>query len=111
MMKSARVTLTVVAAIGCARAQQAANPCGPASFNENACRTAVQHRGYCAGGDWVAQQYQPYPYYYDLYRTYSAAGGTVTATVPETCRRTGGHGIFYSGFGAHGHATHGSHGG
>jgi len=105
MPKSARVTLTVVAAVGCAAAQQAVNPCEPASFNEKACRAAVSHRGYCSGGAWVAQQYQQYPYYYDLYRAYAGAGGPVTPAPVEKCRG-GGHGWF-GGFGAHGAAHSG----
>jgi hypothetical protein len=49
MKKSARVTLTVVAAVGCAaRAQQAPNPCEPANFNEKACQVAVKGHVYAA---------------------------------------------------------------
>ena len=109
MTRSARVTLTVLAAVGCAHAQQATNPCGPSTFNENACRSAVQHQGYCSNGGWVAQTYQQYPYYYDLYRAYGAAGGTVTAAIPESCRR--GHSGSHGGFGAIGAAVHGGRGG
>ena len=104
MTKSARVTLTVVAAVGCARAQQALNPCGPATFNEKACQAAVKGKGYCGGGAFVPQQYQQYPYYYDLYRAYASAGGAVTPAPVEKCR-SGGHGWF-GGFGAHGRAAH-----
>jgi hypothetical protein len=108
MTKSARVTLTVVAAVGCSRGalwgQQAANPCGPADFNQKACYAAVKHHGFCSGGAWVTQQYQQYPYYYDLYRTYAAGGGPVTPAAVERCGR-GGHAV-YGGFGAHG-AAHG----
>ncbi len=102
MTRSARVTLTVVAAVSCARAQQAPNPCGPASFNQKACQTAVKRNGYCSGGAWVTQQYQQYPYYYDLYRAYAGAGGAVSPAAAERCGR-GGHGWF-GGFGAHGRA-------
>lgn len=109
MTRSARVTLTVVAAVGCARAQQAANPCSPSSFNENACRAAVHASGFCSGGQWVAQQYQPYPYYYDLYRAYGNAGGTVTAVLPERCRRGGG-AVAHGGFGKTGAAAGGKSG-
>jgi hypothetical protein len=108
MTKSARVTLTVVAAVGCAArgglwAQQPPNPCGPANFNQKACQAAVKNQGYCSSGAWVAQQYQPYPYYYDLYRAYASAGGTVTAAARENCRR----GVRHGGFGATGAAVHG----
>lgn len=106
MRKSARVTLTIVAAVGCAQAQQAApNPCGPANFNQKACRSAVKSQGYCSGGAWVAQQYQPYPYYYDLYRAYGAAGGTVTAAAPQRCGRSNRR-YAWGGFGATGAAAH-----
>ena len=90
MKKSARVTLTVVAAVGCAaRAQQAPNPCEPANFNEKACQVAVKGHGYCSGGAWVPQHYQKYPYYYRFSQAYAAAGGIVTSAPVETCRRAG----------------------
>jgi hypothetical protein len=99
MKKSARVTLTVLAGIGCAaHAQQASNPCTPGSFNSAACQTAVKLHGYCDGGAWVRQQFQKYPYYYGLYRTYSSAGGVVNPTPISTCRA--------GGFGVHGAAAH-----
>jgi hypothetical protein len=111
MIKSARVTLTVVAAVGCAArgalAQAAQNPCGPANFNEKACYAAVKSHGYCSGGTWVAQQYQQYPYYYDLYRVYASAGGMVIPAAVERCGR-GGHAV-YGGFGSHG-VAHGAAG-
>jgi hypothetical protein len=95
MKKSTRVTLTVLAGVGCAAAQQAADPCGPGTFNPAACHAAVKAHGYCEGNVWVPQQYQQYPYYYDLYRTYSAAGGTVMPAPTGACRAGGfgGHGI------------------
>ncbi|HYW47077.1 MAG TPA: hypothetical protein VE959_29695 [Bryobacteraceae bacterium] len=111
MKKSARVTLTVVAAVGwAARAQQAPNPCEPANFNGKACQAAVKNHGYCSGGAWVPQQYQKYPYYYGLYQAYASAAGVVTAAPVEACRRPsrlfGRHG----GFGAIGAAVHGHSG-
>jgi hypothetical protein len=111
MKKSARVTLTVVAAVGwAARAQQAPNPCEPANFNEKACQGAVKSHGYCSDGAWVPQTYQKYPYYYDIYQAYTAAGGIVTAAPVETCRRAGHASWGHGGFGAIGAAIHG-HGG
>jgi hypothetical protein len=100
MKKSAQVTLTVLAAVGAARAQQAANPCGPSSFNPAACQAAVKFHGYCDGATWVPQQYQKYPYYYGLYRAYASAGGIVDAPLPSSCRFP----IRHGGFGAHGAA-------
>ena len=100
MKKSARVTLTVLAAVGGAYAQQPPNPCGPNSFNPAACQAAVRFHGYCDGATWVPQQYQKYPYYYGLYQAYASAGGIVDAPLPSSCRvpRRG-------GFGAHGVAA------
>ena len=102
MMKSARVTLTVLAGVGCAaHAQQASNPCAPSSFNPAACQTAVKLHGFCDGGAWVPQKFQQYPYYYALYATYAAAGGPVDAPLPSSCRVP-----HRGGFGAHGVAAY-----
>jgi hypothetical protein len=103
MKKSARVTLTVVAAVGCARAQQVPNPCEPATFNGKACQAAVKNRGYCSGGAWISQQFQKYPVYYGLYQSYMSTGGVVTAAPVETCQRPG---HLFGGFGAIGAAAH-----
>ena len=51
MMKSARVTLTVLAGIGsAAHAQLAPNPCAPGTFNPAGCQAAVRSHGYCDNG-------------------------------------------------------------
>jgi hypothetical protein len=106
MTKSARVTLTVVAAVGCAaRAQQAPNPCGPANFNQKACQAAVKSQGYCSAGAFVPQQYQKYPYYYGLYQAYASAGGRVAAAPVERCGRSGRGGFGATGAAAHSHAA------
>jgi hypothetical protein len=91
--KSARVVLTVAAAMSMSvRGQQpvdlqAADPCASATFNGNACQVAVRHQGYCEGSTWVNMTYQQrYPYYYDSYQTYLAAGGVATAAVVGNCR-------------------------
>jgi hypothetical protein len=105
MMKSARVTLTVLAGVAGAAHAQSANPCTPGTFNGGACKIAVKAHGYCDGGTWTPQQYQSYPYYYDLYKTYSTAGGVTAAAIPSACRNTA-----RGGFGTHGIAAH-SHGG
>jgi hypothetical protein len=106
MKKSARVTLTVVAAVGCAaRAQQAPNPCLPANFNQNACQSALKSHGYCSGSAWVPQQYRKYPYYYGIYQAYTSAGGVATPAAVETCRRPGF--LHRGGFGATGAAVPG----
>jgi hypothetical protein len=86
MRKPARISLQLAAALGMAasaRAQQSADPCVQANFNEAACRAAVKQHGYCAQGSWKVERYHDkYPYYYDLYQTYLAQGGTVTPAVP-----------------------------
>ena len=106
MKKSAQVTLTVLAAMGYARAQQSANPCAPGSFNPQACRSAVKAHGYCDGATWTPQDYQRYPYYYDLYRVYSSAGGASapvpagSCQVPRVRNGFGSHGFFFSRVGS-----------
>ena len=73
--------MTVVAAVGlasCGRSRR--DPCDQASFNEMACQDAVRSGGYYYGGSWYPMMYQnPYPYYYDHYRTYVSSGGRVVA--------------------------------
>src|ERR1017187_5821790 len=77
MKKSAKVTLTVVAAMGlasCGRSRP--DPCDQTSFNEMACQDAVRSGGYYYGGSWYPMMYSyPYPYYYDHYRTHVSNGG------------------------------------
>lgn len=104
MKKSAQVTLTVLAAVAGARAQQASNPCSPGSFNQKACHIAVRQQGYCDIATWVPQQYQKYPYYYGLYQAYTVGGGVVTAAPASTCRYPK---SVHGGFGAIA-AAHGS---
>jgi hypothetical protein len=100
MMKSARVTLTILAAVGsAAHAQQPVNPCAPSTFNPAACKTAVKLHGFCNGAIWVPQRFQQYPYYYGLYATYASSGGPVDAPLPSSCS------IPRGGFGSHGVAA------
>ena len=62
MKKSSQVTLTIVAAIGLARAQAAADPCDASVFNEHASQEALRQHGYCQNGRWVRLRYSyPYP--------------------------------------------------
>lgn len=99
------MTLTLVVTLGAARAQQIADPCDPSTFNANVCKTAVKRGEYCSQGSPVAMSYQQsYPYYYDLYRNYASQGGTVNASLAETCRR--GSSSVHGGFGSVG-AGHG----
>jgi len=85
--KSATVTLTLVAAMGvAARTVPRPDPCAPGAFNELACQAAVQNQGYCWGGRWVRLEYHyPFPYYYDLYREFLAAGGIAVPAATGAC--------------------------
>ena len=110
MKKSGSVSLTIVMAIGIsARAQQRLDPCAAANFSEDACKAAVQNRGYCWNGRWVKLKYRsPFPYYYDAYQEFVANGGAVDPAVVGTCVAPahwflGGHGgAAHGGFGATG---------
>jgi hypothetical protein len=106
MKKSARVTLTLVATIGCAYSQQPADPCSARSFNPAVCQTAVKRHGYCDGTAWVPRTYQGYPYYYDIYQAYTATGGIVIQAPSAACHVP----LFRGGFGAFAAAHHGERG-
>jgi hypothetical protein len=113
IMKSAHVTLTIVAAMGmAARAQQRQDPCSAFAFSETACKASMQQGGYCSEGAWVGATYhEQYPYYYDVYRTYVSAGGAVTPAQMERCHHFGGGRalVARSGFGATGHGGTSGH--
>jgi hypothetical protein len=109
--RSSQVKLTIVAAVSLAlaKADPQPDPCGAATFDEQACRTAIRQRGYCLGDQWVPLHYSyPYPYYYDQYQVYALLVGPATPFQPGTCvHHTGAHGVFAGaatrgGFGAHG---------
>jgi hypothetical protein len=104
MKKSAKVTLTVVAAVGlasCGRSRR--DPCDQMSFDEMACQDAVRSGGYYYGGSWYPMMYSnPYPYYYDHYRTYVSNGGRVVGAPAGSYARPGGasSGVEHGGFGS-----------
>ena len=107
MKKSASVALGLVTVLAAARAQHVADPCDPAPFNATVCKAAVRGGAYCSRGAQIATSYsQPYPYYYDLYRNYTAQGGLVSASPAQLCL---GH-VVHGGFGATG-SHHGSRAG
>jgi hypothetical protein len=115
MKKSPTVTLTIVTAMGlAAKAQPAADPCTTVTFNAGACKTAIHAGGYCSGGAWLPVTYSnPYPYYYDLYRSHLNGGGSISPAVVEKCHRPlgaliGAHGVSHGGFGATGRGHHGA---
>jgi hypothetical protein len=106
MKRSASVTLTLAVTLGAARAQQYADPCDAATFNAKVCQSVVSRGSYCSQGTPVTIHYQqPYPYYYDRYRSYTAQGGAVNPSRAEPCRH--GAATVHGGFGA----TAASHGG
>jgi hypothetical protein len=84
MRKSAKVTLTIVAALGmagCNRHRQ--DPCDAGTFSEESCQEAVRRGGYYWRGAWVPMVYSnPYPYYYDAYRRRVDGGGVVHVAPP-----------------------------
>jgi hypothetical protein len=115
--KSAKVTLTVVAAVGlasCGRGRR--DPCQAQSFNEMACQDAVRSGGYYWGGSWYPMVYHyPYPYYYDSYHGYVSHGGRVYGAPSGSYSRPSGAsssapssgGTVRGGFGSTG-ASHGA---
>jgi|HubBroStandDraft_1064217.scaffolds.fasta_scaffold145514_2 hypothetical protein len=112
MKRSVSVTLTLVATLGTARAQQGVDPCDAATFNATVCRAAVRGGSYCSNGARTKMRYQQsYPYYYDRYRDYVSQGGVVNASPAQTC--PGGWLGFRGGFGttAAGHAAESKAGG
>jgi hypothetical protein len=109
MKKSAKITLTVVAAVGlasCGRLRR--DPCQSQSFNELACRDAVSAGGYYWGGMWYPMVYHyPYPYYYDNYHSYLSRGGSVYSAPASSYSRPAGaatssSGVERGGFGSTG---------
>jgi hypothetical protein len=88
MKKSSKVSLTVVAAIGIAHAQEPADPCEASTFNERACQEAIRQHGYCWNGSWVRLRYSyPYPYYYDRYQVYALLVGPAAPAIVDSCRQ------------------------
>jgi len=79
MKKSARVTLTVVAAMGMAACNRDPDPCRAQTYNDQACQDAVRNHGFYWHGTWHPMDYgSGYPYYYNSYRNYTLGGGSVT---------------------------------
>ncbi len=110
MRRSASVTLTLVAALGAARAQQAGDPCDAATFNAKVCKAAVHSGGYCGQGARTKVTYShPYPYYYDFYQNYISQGGVVSASSAVICSH--GSWVTRGGFGATGSGHGGSRAG
>ena len=109
MRRSVRVTFTVITAaalVACGR--RAPDPCAAATFREQACQDAVHNGGYYWNGRWYPMMYRnPYPFYYDAYRSYQAGGGTSSAVPASTYSQPAG--VERGGFGATGEG-HGASG-
>jgi len=118
MKKSTKVTLTVVAVIGlasCGRSRR--DPCESAYYSDLACQEAIRSGGYYWGGTWVPMTYSnPYPFYYDRYRSYAGSGGRTYSVPAGSYARPSGSssstpsGVTRGGFGSTG-AAHSSGGG
>src|SRR3954451_16614893 len=105
MKKSAKVTLTAVAAmalVSCGRSRR--DPCDQSSFNEMACQDAVRSGGYYYRRSRIPMVYHyPYPYYYDSYRTYVSRGGRVYSSPSGSyARPSSSSGVTRGGFGSTG---------
>lgn len=60
------------------------DPCAQQYFDENLCRSAVDHRGYHYGGTWIPMIYsRPYDSYYSAHRTFLSSGGSYSPTPVE----------------------------
>jgi len=98
MKKSAQVTLTVVAAMGIACSRRPADPCDSGTFSTEACQEAVRSGGYYWHGSWFPMVYSnPYPYYYDSYRSYVSRGGSVRSAPAQAYGRPSGTSGSHSG--------------
>src|ERR1035441_2340236 len=102
MKKSAKVTLTVVAAVGMAACnRQRMDPCRQATFDQQACEEAVRSGGYYWNGSWVSMTYHyPYPYYFDSYRSYVSGGGSTQPAASGVYAHPGAPGVSRGGFGS-----------
>lgn len=112
MKRSSKVTLTVVAAIGLAGCSRRYDPCDERSFDAIACGDAIRSGGYYWHGSWIPMTYsQPYPYYYDTYRSRISRGESVVAVPGGAYARPAGSapagGVTRGGFGSTG-AAHGA---
>ncbi len=110
MRRSVRITFTALTAAALAACgRRAPDPCAAATFSQQACQDAVHGGGYYWNGRWYPMMYRnPYPFYYDAYRSYQAGGGTSSA-VPASAYGQPAGGVERGGFGATGEG-HGASG-
>jgi hypothetical protein len=109
MKKSARVTLTIVAALGLAACRRRSmDPCDAGTFNAEPCQQAIHNGGYYYGGYWHRGYYPySYPYYYDNYHSHVLRGGTVRSS-PSASYSGPSSGVARGGFGSTGRGMAGS---
>jgi hypothetical protein len=102
MKKSAKVTLTLAAAIGLASCNRGRrDPCEAGTFDQAACEAAVRDGGYHWHGAWVPMAYgHPYPFYFDAYRNHVNRGGSVMAAPAGSYSRPSAGGVSRGGFGS-----------
>jgi hypothetical protein len=102
LKRSSAVPLTLVpalaAVVGCGPSQPSAaeaDPCLPATYQQQICEQAVRQQGYHYGGGWYPHVYaMPALFYYNGYSRYVARGGRVRAVSPSTYSPTiGGGGV------------------
>ena len=111
MRRSVGVTLTltvITAAALAACGRRSPDPCATATFSEQACQEAVHNGGYYWNGRWYPMTYRnPYPFYYDAYRSYQAGGGASSPAAAATYSRPAGS-VERGGFGTTGEGHGGS---
>ena len=113
MKRSSQVTLTVVAMVGLASCSRRRDPCESSYFEPTSCADAVRNGGYYWHGSWFPMVYSnPYPYYYDSYRSHVQRGGKVFGTGSGSYARPAGApasgGAVRGGFGGTGWGSSGS---
>jgi hypothetical protein len=91
LKRSSAVPLTLVPAIaavvGCGPSQPSAaeaDPCLPATYQQQICEQAVRQQGYHYGGGWYPHVYaMPALFYFNGYSRYVASGGRVRMMSPS----------------------------
>lgn len=92
LKRSSAVPLTLVpalaAVVGCGPSQPSAaeaDPCLPATYQQQICEQAVRQQGYYYGGGWYPHVYaMPALFYYNGYSRYVASGGRVRVLSPSS---------------------------
>src|SRR3954464_13964342 len=81
MRKRSIAVLLTLGAVSCSRSL-APDPCDKNSWSDDACRDAIQNRGYYSHGTFIPHFYpNPYPFYYDAYGSFLRGGGRPSSVV------------------------------